>query len=152
MALVRFAALALLAMPAISHAATPPASAVAKAAPVAPLALAPGMKRAAMSPEGRTIASRVYGTPDPRINEIKAQIAALGQQRMQLISAAPVDLEKLEPLLRQEELLQTELRARNNDRLMLFLRSLPEADRYPALQTMMNPVKPQSSAKPAPAN
>lgn len=151
MAPLRIALLALLAVPAIAMAATPPAT-TAKPAPAAPLTLAPGAKRAAMSPEARTIAARIYGTPDPQIAKLQADIAALRQQRLQLISTMPIDIEKLDPLLRQEELLQTELRTRNNDRLMLFLRSLPEADRYPALQNMMNPVKPQSSAKPAAAN
>lgn len=144
MTAVRLAFLSLVVMPIAVHAATPPST-----APIKPLVLSPGVKRPPMSAEGRTIAARIWSAPDARMSELQSQIAALAQQRLQLISIAPVDLDRLEPLLRQEELLQTELRARKNDRLMLLLRSLPEADRYPALQSLMNPVKPQSSAKPA---
>ncbi len=112
---------------------------------VTPLALAPGIKRGTLSPEGRTIAARIYGAPDPHITELQSQIAALKAERAALIASPPIDLDKLEPMLRQEELLSTELRARLNDRLMLLLRQLPEADRAIALQNMANPARPQSS-------
>jgi len=149
MAPFRFAALALLALSVGADAAAPPAAPVTRPAP---LALAPGVKRGVLSPEGRTITARVYGTPDTRIGQLQAEISAIRQQRTALIARTPIDLDKLEPLLRQEELLQTELRSRNNDRLMLLLRSLPEVDRVVVLQNMANPARPQSSAKPATAN
>jgi len=147
---IRLALLAVLVVPLSAPAAPPPSISAsgAKPAPTKPLVLTPGMKRPVMSPEGRTIAARIWSTPDARMTELQSQISAMTQQRMQLISAAPVDIDQLERLLREEELLQTELRARKTDRLMLLLRSLPEADRYPALQNLMNPVKLQSS-KPA---
>ncbi len=129
-----------------------PAIATAQVAPrpakPAPVQLTTQPRRATLSPEGRAVTQRIYGTPDPRMAELTASLAALKADRVQLITSLPVDLDRLEALLRKEETLQAEFRTRTNDRLMALLRELPEIDRAAMLQNMANPARPTSSIPP----
>lgn len=117
------------------------------------LAPAPGtpVRRITLSPEGRAIAARIIGTPDPRLKDIQTEITTIRQQKAQLIAGTTVDVEKLEPILRREETLQSEMRTRQNDRLLSLLRALPDADRVALLHSMANPVRPDGAKAPAPA-
>lgn len=140
--------------------------ALSTAAMAAPSAIKPAPARASapagqlpaaarkitLSAEGRTIAARIMGAPDPRTTQIQAEVATIRQQKLAMITGPTVDVDKLEPLMRREEALQTEFRARQNDRLLVLLRALPDADRQALLQTLANPAK-LPNAKPAdPAN
>ncbi|KRB94520.1 hypothetical protein ASE22_00800 [Sphingomonas sp. Root720] len=118
---------------------------------LAPTAGAVPVRRITLSAEGRTIAARIIGTPDPRTKEIQAELGTIRQQKAQLIAGAAVDVEKLEPMLRREEVLQGELRTRQNDRLLSLLRALPDADRIALLHSMANPAKPDGVRAPVPA-
>ncbi len=113
----------------------------------APVKLVPGPVRAPLSDEGRSVAAKVYGTPDPRSQQLVAELAALRAERAVLTAVAPIDLDRLEALLRKEEALQAESRTRANDRLMTLLRALPEPDRVIMLQNMAIPAK-AAGAKP----
>jgi hypothetical protein len=117
----------LLAAPTAAMAAPPPAK-------PAPAAVAAG----GLSPEGRAIAARVL-SPDPRLKEIQAEITTIRQQKAQIIAGTTVDVETLEPLLRREEALMSELRTRQNDRLLALLRALPDADRIAVLHRAAYP-------------
>jgi uncharacterized membrane protein len=146
-------------LPAIGQAAVPakpkPTEATAPKAPAAtPLPLVPGSRKITLSPEGRTIAARVFGEADPRTGVIQAELGQLKQQKLEVVGAASIDVDKLEAIVRKEELLQSELRTRQNDRLLSLLRALPEGDRAALVQALVNPAKPQNSggtatAKPA---
>ena len=114
----------------------------------APVALTPGVRRITLSPEGRTIAQRIMSVPDPRIGQIQGEMTAIRAEKLKMISGTSVDVDKIEPLLRREEALQSELRTRQNERLLTLLRALPDPDRVALLQNLANPAKPQSS-KPA---
>lgn len=114
----------------------------------APMALSAGVRRVPLSPEGNAIAARIMGEKDPRVAQIQMDLAAIRQEKAQFLSAASVDVDKLEPLMRREEALQTELRAKQNDRLLELLRALSDQDRVALLQNLANPARPQSS-KPA---
>jgi hypothetical protein len=121
-----------LAVPTVAIAAVPPAKPAVPATGASKLlAPTPGavpVRRIALSPEGRTIR----------------------QQKAQCIAGATVDVEKLEPLLRREEVLQSELRTRQNDRLLSLLRALPDSDRIALLHSMANPAKPDGARIPVP--
>ena len=122
----------------------------------APLALSTGVRRVPLSPEGTAIAARlqdhrrarIMGEKDRRVAQIQMDLAAIRQEKAQFLSGATVDVDKLEPLMRREEALQTELRAKQNDRLLELLRALSDADRVALLQNLANPARLQSS-KPA---
>lgn len=141
-----------LVLPAVANAvppATKPATTGAK-----PLTATPGVapaRRIALSPEGRAIAARIVGVPDARAREIQAEITTLRQQKAQMIAGSSIDIDTLEPLLRREEALQTELRTRQNDRLISLLRALPDADRVALLHSMANPARPDGAKAPVPA-
>lgn len=143
-------------LPAIGHAAVPakpkPAEAAAPKAPAAtPLPLVPGSRKISLSPEGRTIAARVFGEADPRTGQIQAELGQLKQQKLEVVGAASIDVDKLEAIVRKEEFLQSELRTRQNDRLLSLLRALPEGDRAALVQALVNPAKPQNSGGATPA-
>jgi len=143
--------LAAVALPGVMLAAAAPAATKAapsrSATPAAPepMALTPGAKRINLSPEGRAIASKIMGAPDPRLPQLQAEMATLRQEKLQFIAGPTVDVAKLEPLLRREEALQAEFRTKQNDRLIALLKALPDPDRLALLQTLANPPKPQSS-------
>lgn len=139
--------------PAMAAAAPPPAK---TALPGTTSALAPkpqpqGLKRITLSPEGRAIAARIIGTADPRSTQIQTDMAAVRKQKLDLIGGQTIDVDKLEPLLRKEEALQSEFRTRQNDRLLVLLRALPDSDRIALLHSMTNPAKPDGAKAPVPA-
>jgi len=140
--------------------AAPAASTAAATAPVkpaaatagkpVPLPLTPGPRRVTLSPEGNVIAARIMGSPDPRMAQIRTELTTIKQDQLKLIAGPTVDLDKLEPLFRREEALQTEARTRQNDRMIALLRALTDPDRMAVLQTIANPPQLQNS-KPAAA-
>lgn len=142
--------LACAALPGVALAVTTsaPNAAVNAAKPAAPMALTPGVRRITLSPEGRTIAQRIMSVPDPRVGQIQAEMTTIRAEKLKMIGGSSIDVEKLEPMLRREETLQSELRTRQNERLLTLLRALPDPDRVALLQNLANPAKPQSS-KPA---
>ena len=140
---------AALSLSAVAQAAAPPAKALAAAKP-APMTLVPGVRRITLSPEGRAIATRIMSTPDARVAEIQAEINTIRQEKLQMISGTTLDVDKLEPIMRREEVLQSEYRTRQNDKLVSLLRALSDTDRIALLQNLANPAKPQSSAPAAP--
>jgi hypothetical protein len=118
------------------------AAASPAAAPKAPpVQLVESAKRIPMSDEGRAIAARMYNTPDPRSAEVAGDLAALRAERALMITTPPVDIDRLEALLRKEEALTAEARVRADDRLLVLLRALPEADRVIMLQNLLNAQK-----------
>ncbi|KKC27637.1 hypothetical protein [Sphingomonas sp. SRS2] len=125
-----------------------PAAAASKPKPAAPIPLAPGVRRITLSAEGRAIAQRIMSVPDPRVGQIQAEMTAIRAEKLKLVSGTSIDVDTIEPLLRREEALQSELRTRQNERLLTLLRALPDPDRLALLQNLANPAKPQSS-KPA---
>jgi len=141
------------ALPGAAFAVTTPAPKppLATAKPVAPMVLAPGARRITLSPEGRTIAQRIMSVPDPRVGQIQAEMATIRTEKLKMIGGTTIDVEKLEPMLRREEALQSELRTRQNERLLTLLRALPDSDRVALLQNLANPAKPQSSKPVDPA-
>jgi len=148
-----FLAVALMLAPAMAGAAPPAAK---TPLPGTTSALAPkpqpqGPRRIVLSPEGRAIASRIVGSADPRIAQIQTDIAAIRKQKMDLIGGSTIDVDTLEPLLRKEEALQAEFRTRQNDRLLVLLRALPDNDRVALLHSMTNPVNPDGAKASAPA-
>lgn len=130
-------------------AAVKPAPVSAK--PAAPIALTPGAKRVTLSPEGNAIASHIYGAPDPRAAQIQSEIASIKQEQAKLIAGPTVDIDKLEPLMRREQELQSEARMRRNDRLLTLLRALGDPDRKALLVNLANPAKPQNAKPQEPA-
>jgi uncharacterized membrane protein len=141
--------------PAVAQAAVPAkpkaVEAATKPPAAAPLPLVPGARKISLSPEGRAIAARVFGEADPRTGQIQTELAQLKQQKLEVVGAASIDVDKLEGIVRKEEALQSELRTRQNDRLLSLLRALPEGDRAALVQALINPAKPQNSAGIAPA-
>lgn len=131
---------------ALATPASKPAGAAAK--PAAPIPLTPGARRPTLSAEGRAIAQRIMAAPDPRVAQIQAEMAAIRQEKLKLIAGPAIDMERIEALLRREEVLQAEHRARQNDLLLTLLRALPDPDRVVLLQNRANPAKLQNS-KPA---
>ena len=126
-----------------------PAPAAAKPAP--PIALTPGARRIALSPEGNAIASHIYGAPDPRAAQIQSELASIKQEQARLITGPTIDVDKLEPLMRREQELQSEARMRKNDRFLALLRALNDPDRIALLRNMANPAKPQNAKPTEPA-
>lgn len=141
-------------LPGMATAAPPaapkPASAPKPAAKPAPLPLAPGTRRITLSPEGNAIAQKLWNTADPRLPQIQAEMNALVEEQKKLIVGPKIDIDKLEPLLRRKEALQSEVRSRANDRMIALLRALSDPDRVALLQSLANPAQLQNS-KPAAA-
>jgi uncharacterized membrane protein len=106
-----------------------------------PVQLVESAKRIPMSDEGRAIAAKMYSTPDSRTAQITSDLVALRTERAQMIVTPPVDIDRLEALLRKEEALTAEARVRADDRLLVLLRALPEADRAIMLQNLLNAQK-----------
>lgn len=136
------------AAPSLAPKPKPKPAATTPAKPAAPLALTPGTRRVVLSPEGNAIAAKLMGAPDPRMAQIRAEIATLKQEQLKLIGGPTVDVDKLEPLFRREEVLQTEVRTRTVDRMLSLLRALSDPDRVSLLQSLAKPALPQNS-KPA---
>lgn len=113
-----------------------------------PVQLVESAKRLPMSDEGRAIAARLYSTPDPRSAQIAIDLSALRAERAQMIATPPIDIDRLDALLRKEEALTAEARSRANDRLLAMLRALPEPDRAVMLQNLLNAQK-NSASRPA---
>ena len=136
-----------------ASAATPPVKpVVASPAKPAEVRLAPGTRRITLSAEGNTIAQKIMGTPDPRLAQIQAEMTSVMEEQKKLISGPKIDVDKLEPLLRRKEALQSEVRTRSTDRMIALLRALSDTDRVALLQNLANPVQLQNSkSAPAPA-
>lgn len=113
-----------------------------------PVQLVESAKRLPMSDEGRAIAARLYSAPDPRSAQIAIDLSALRAERAQMIATSPIDIDRLDALLRKEEALTAEARTRANDRLLAMLRALPEPDRAVMLQNLLNAQR-NSATKPA---
>lgn len=122
-----------LALPALALAQTSPAP-----PPAAPKSIPanPGRRLPPLSPEGNAIAQRWFGAPDPQIQAIQKQQQALRPQIEAALAAPVIDVARVESLIRQEEKLQADLRARSNTRLIGLLRELPEPDRGPFLRAL----------------
>ena len=132
---MRRAVLAVLALgiPALALAQTTP--------PPAPKSITakPGRRLPPLSPDGNAIAHRWFGAPDPQMQEIQKQQQAVRSQIETAFAEPIVDLARVESLIRQEERLSADLRARSNTRLIGLLRELPEADRGPFLRALRPP-------------
>jgi uncharacterized membrane protein len=128
------------------------AKAVTPLSPSAPAApLMQGKRSIALSPEGNAIAKQIIGAPDVRMGEINAEMKRIREQKLQLIGAPNVDLDKLEQFFRREETLQAEFVKRQNDRLLSLLRALSATDRAALLQNLANPLRMPAAGAPAPA-
>ncbi|TAK05916.1 MAG: hypothetical protein EPO38_14900, partial [Rhizorhabdus sp.] len=80
------------------------AKAVTPLSPSVPAApLMQGKRSIALSPEGNAIAKQIIGAPDVRMGEINAEMKRIREQKLQLIGAPSVDLDKLEQFFRREE-------------------------------------------------
>lgn len=145
-------AVALVVPATMTAAAPPPKPSATVPKPSTAIAPAPQLRRVPMSVEGNAIAKRMLATPDPRAAAIQAEMATIRQQKLQMLAGASVDIDRLEPMLRREESLQTEYRARQNDRLVALLRALPEPDRIAFLQVLANPQRAQTPKSVDPAN
>jgi len=147
-------ALALMALSGLALAATPtaqPAPVAKSTVARAPLPLAPGPRRIALSPEGRTIAQKILGTPDPRAAQIQKDAAESRQEIARIVASPVIDIDKFELALRRDEALTTQMLAVKNDRMLTLLRALPPVDRKAFLDTLVNPSRPQNtSTTPAP--
>jgi hypothetical protein len=140
-----------LALPGASFAATPPAKAPAKAAGT-PATTTFTFKRVPMSKEGIAKVTELSAVPDPRIQQIATEEQSLLRQKAQFLSGAPIDMAKLEAVLRREVELLSELQTRRNERLLTIMRALSDSDRVALLQTaaVQNKAASQGSS-PAPA-
>lgn len=141
---VIFGAAMIVAAPVMAAPAKPapkPAGAAAASAPT-PAAAPAGPRKIVLSDEGRAIASKVYGAPDPQAQALMAEQAGVRGQLDQLVMAASIDVNKLEALMKQEERIQGDLRRRANDRMITLLRALPEADRVVFVRALGASVKP----------
>jgi hypothetical protein len=113
-----------------------------------PVTRVPIVKRVAMSPEGNKIVQQIASVPDPRVQQIQAEVQGLLQQKAQFLTGNPVDVAKLEAVLRREEQLLSEFRTHQADRLLQIVRALSESDRIAFLQARATVVKPQGVAQP----
>jgi hypothetical protein len=90
-----------------------------------------------MSEEGNAIFARAQVAPDPDL------LGLVRQQRLvrdQLSAAAlqpTIKVDEVEALLRKSEDLQSQIRNRNNDRMLAVLRELPEEDRVAFLRGIL---------------
>ncbi len=132
------------AVPAPAVAAKPSAAAAVK--PAAGKISVPVLKRVAMSPEGNKIVQQIAAVPEPRLQQIQTEVQGLLQQKAQFLTGNPIDVGKLEALLRREAALVSEFRTRQDDRLLMIMRALSESDRIAFLQS-----RAQVSRPPAPA-
>lgn len=137
--------------------AAPPPTTAAKPAAQAPSAMpaAPvqqGKRSVILSPEGNAIAKQIIGAPDARMGEINAEMKRIREQKLQLVGAPAIDLDKLEQIFRREEALQAEFVKRQNDRLLSLLRALSAADRAALLHNLANPLRIPAAGATAPAS
>jgi hypothetical protein len=82
-----------------------------------------------MSEEGNAIFAKAQTAPDPQLLALVRQQRVLRDQLAAAALATKVDVERVGALLRKGEEVQTQIRARNNDRMLAVLTQLPEADR-----------------------
>lgn len=90
-----------------------------------------------MSEEGNAIFAKAQAAPDP---DLLALVRQQRQVRDQLSAAAlqaTINPDRIEELLRRSEDLQSQVRIRNNDRMLGVLRELPESDRAAFLRGVL---------------
>ena len=98
-----------------------------------------------VSPAGQVVLKKYLGAQDPYIVQRVQQLRTNAQQVAALANAAKLDLVRLEALMRQQEVLQTAIKRRADDRSLAMLKELPEADRikfvrsFQAAQPVANP-------------
>jgi hypothetical protein len=108
-----------------------------------------------LSEAGNAVVTRSMEQPDPQMLEFSKQRAALGAEFQTAIAQKTIDLGQIEALMKREEQLQDEVRARTRVRILGLLNDLPEADRGPFLRALRVPgsalaAKPAAPAKKLP--
>ncbi|PTQ09949.1 hypothetical protein CLG96_12395 [Sphingomonas oleivorans] len=138
--ITRFAALflALNAGVAIAAPGTPPANEAVQSGP-APAPVRRVARIAGLSDAGNAVVQRIMGQADPEIGVLARRRSELNAQFQAAIAQPTIDIAQIEALMRQEETLQDEARARTSGRVLALLKELPEADRGPFLRALRMP-------------
>ena len=120
-------------------------------APAVPPGAIP-IRRVTMSPEGIAKVTQMTQTPDPRIQQLVSTEQGLVREKARFLTGDPIDMAKLETLLRREEAVMGELRVRQNDQLLTVMRALSDNDRIALLQNAaIKSGRPQTSPASVPA-
>jgi septal ring factor EnvC (AmiA/AmiB activator) len=95
-----------------------------------------------LSEAGNAIYAKTFGTPDPQLLTISRQQRTVRASLMSLAMGAKVDVDKLADLLKQQQTLQDQFRARQNELTVTMLRQLTDEDRGIYLRYSLTPVVP----------
>jgi hypothetical protein len=82
-----------------------------------------------MSEAGNAIFAKAQAAPDPQLLALVRQQRVLRDQLAAAALQTTVDVDRIGALLRKAEDVQSQIRARNNDRMLAVLTQLPDADR-----------------------
>lgn len=98
-----------------------------------------------VSPAGNAILTKLDAQGDPQYAQIRRQQTALKDQLSNAIMVPVIDADKVAGIMRQMDLVQSQLRSRSSERVVAALKALPEADRGPFLRAIARQVGPAAN-------
>lgn len=98
-----------------------------------------------VSAAGNAILTKLDQQPDQQFVQLLRQRKSTQDQLSNAIMTATIDPERIATLMKQLDLLQSQIRSRSSDRVLTALKALPEEDRGPFLRAISNAV-----SRPAP--
>ncbi len=104
---------------------------------------APSMRKVpGLSDAGNALYAKTFAAPDPDLLAIDRQRRSTHNSLVSLAMGGKVDIDKLADLLKQQDALQSQFRARQNEITLGLLRQLSDDDRGAYLRYSLTPPMP----------
>jgi hypothetical protein len=126
------------------------APAIAQAPPPAAPAASPAPQRRptnlpGVSPQGNAILTKLDAQGDPQYAQLRRQQTGLKDQLSNAIMVPTIDVDRVAGIMRQMDLIQSQMRSRSSERVVAALKVLPEPDRGPFLRAIAKQVGPAAN-------
>ncbi|MDO6415750.1 hypothetical protein Q4F19_15270 [Sphingomonas sp. BIUV-7] len=128
---------------ALAGLATVPALAQTPPAPAAPARRPTNLP--GVSPAGNAILTKLDAQGDPQYSQLRRQQTGLKDQLSNAIMVPTVDVDRVATIMRQMDVIQSQMRTRASERVLTALKTLPEADRGPFLRAIAKQVGPAAN-------
>ena len=89
---------------------------------------------------GNAILTKLDQQPDPQFVQLLRQRKSTQDQLSNAIMTATIDPDRISTLMKQLDLIQSQIRSRSSDRVLTALKALPDEDRGPFLRAISNAV------------
>jgi hypothetical protein len=116
----------------------PAKPATSAAVPSVAIAPVPGPVRfPGVSDAGNAILTKAQTTPDPQLQTLARQLKTVRDQLTSAVMAPAIDLDKIAGILRQQDTVQSQIRAQQTEHWVAVLKQLPGDDRGTVLRTLL---------------